>query len=430
MAMRETKKAAAIKARNAAEAQRRTATAGAGQASAGGPTSEGSTAEARRAIWHGYRGQPPALEMEQQILPSMPSTVAVGSVIIVQLRNVGLIRSLNVRVTFSVTGGGTTSQTRTALGPANFFSTIDFQDYSTYHRITTQGWHVTLLEAAKQRSAPWAALTSDTPVGIANNNPGTLAATSIAGMQAQTTITAAATGVCQAVYKIPFARTRFDLRGALWAKVSQASSYVFLTINPNMFVTSSGDPLQAVYQSGGADLGTLSAVSVEVYQDYLDQIPKGADGREMLPYADLEEAYLLNNTSSGLMIANQDNSFSFTDQRKFLGVTALYDNNGATNFGSDILYWSLNSANLTPIFKRSALRQLNIQRELFKDDLPAGCYYFDFQHRPIDTQAYGNVQLVANPSLVSGSSSVMLLGYEMFGRIGQVARATALPSGA
>jgi hypothetical protein len=96
------------------------------------------------------------------------------------------------------------------------------------------------------------------------------------------------------------------------------------------------------------------------------------------------------------------------------------------NFGSDINYWALKSANLLPMFQRSAGRQLNVQRTLFHDDMAPGCYFFDFMHRPVDTLAYGNTNLILQPSTVTDATAKLLLGYESFGRIGAVARATAI----
>ena len=383
---------------------------------------------ARMAIFGGANGQPPALEMEQQILPTV-SNVTTGGVTTFQLRNVGLIRGLNLLIRGTITGGGTSTQTLTALGLANLVSQVDFQDYSTYHRITTTGWHLNLLQSRK-REQPWlSAFTTDNPTGFANNNPATPTLTSISGLYTASTISANGNSKFQMIYRIPFCRDRFDLRGALWAKVTQASAFVFVTLNPNMFVTSTQDPTLAVYQSAGSDLATLSAVTMECYQDYLDQIPRGSDGVEILPWGDLEDAYLLTNTVSPQLVQGQDNSVSFTDQRQFLSAAAIYDNDGALNKWTDISYWMLAAANLTPIFKRSPIWQSSRQRELFKDDLPAGMYFFDFMHRPIDTQAYGNVQLVVNPSIVSGTPAVLYLGYEMFGRIGSVVKAQAIPSG-
>jgi hypothetical protein len=54
-------------------------------------------------------------------------------------------------------------------------------------------------------------------------------------------------------------------------------------------------------------------------------------------------------------------------------------------------------------------------RLILGDDPPSGTYYFDHRHRPIDTQQYGNITFDINPSAVTSSASVVLLGLEALG---------------
>jgi hypothetical protein len=384
----------------------------------------------RHAVWGGHNGQPPALELEQTLFQTSASGAlnTPGTVIQYKLNNVGLIRGLDVLIRGTITAGAASTQNLTALGIANFLSQIDFQDFSSYHRITTPGWHLNLLESAKQRFSAWSAVTTDSPNGIVNQNPSPLNRTQIFGQQAAATIAATVSRDFQAVYRIPFARDRFDLRGAIWAKKTGASAFIFMTLNPNMFVGSAADPTLAVYQSAGADLATLSNVVVEVYQDYLDFFPKDAAGDEIVPWEDLEMAYLISNTQLTPLSQGQDNYAPFADERQFLSVSAIFDNAGTLNKGQDVSYWAVKSANLLPIFQRSSFRQFNVQRKIFHDDLPPGMYYFPFEQRPIDTLAFGNTNLVINPASVVSASAQLLLGYESFGRIGAVARAQAIPA--
>src|SRR6185503_16913408 len=113
--------------------------------------------------------------------------------------------------------------------------------------------------------------------------------------------------------EIPFVKNDMDLRGAIYADVTQATMQVQITLNPNMFVANTADPTLAVYQSTTAAVPTLSAFSFQVYQNYLDQLPRMPNGVPILPNLDLGTAYLLNNTSSGLPIANQDNGAAFVN---------------------------------------------------------------------------------------------------------------------
>ena len=68
-------------------------------------------------------------------------------------------------------------------------------------------------------------------------------------------------------------------------------------------------------------------------------------------------------------------------------------------------------------------------RNVIMDDFPAGMYYLDHRHRPIDTNQYGNMQLTLNPSSVGGSAAVILYAFEGFGIIGLVNQGGSIPGG-
>ena len=65
---------------------------------------------------------PPAVDMWQQLNPILPSSVGPGSVITVQLRNVGLVKRLIFEFSATITAGATTAQTLTPLGLANLIT--------------------------------------------------------------------------------------------------------------------------------------------------------------------------------------------------------------------------------------------------------------------------------------------------------------------
>jgi hypothetical protein len=69
-----------------------------------------------------------------------------------------------------------------------------------------------------------------------------------------------------------------------------------------------------------------------------------------------------------------------------------------------------------------------MSRNILGDDPPKGMYYLDFRDRPIDTNQYGNMQLIINPA-TAGAVSVALLGWEAYGVIGLVNQGGAIPSG-
>src|SRR5258708_22816407 len=71
---------------------------------------------------------PPAVDMWQQLNPILPSSVGPGSVITIQLRNVGLVKRLIIEFSATITAGAATTQTLTALGPAHPICHVTFID--------------------------------------------------------------------------------------------------------------------------------------------------------------------------------------------------------------------------------------------------------------------------------------------------------------
>lgn len=365
---------------------------------------------------------PPAIDVWQPQNPILPSSPGPGSVLTFYLRNVGLVKRLVLRFRVTVTAGATSTQNLTRLGLANFVSNVTFFDLGNNQRINSTGWHLTAVATAKRRRIFGAAYTTDTPLGYGNNNNRV--------MFAPSSIAANGNSEIDFELEIPFVKNDTDLRGAIFADVTQATMQVQITLNPNMFVSSTADPTLAMYQSAGADLASLSGLSVQMYQNYLDQLPRAPNGAPILPQMDLGTAYLLNNTASGLPVANQDNGAAFVNARTYESVTWIYDNNGVLNVnGSDLNYVQLQSANFTNILNLDG-RMLGLMgRNVIGADFPAGMYYLDFRHRPIDTNQFGNMQLVISPSNVGGAGAVFLYGWEAFGIIGLVNQGGSIPMG-
>lgn len=366
--------------------------------------------------------KPPAIDMWQPLNPGLPSSPAPGSVLTFYVRNVGLVKRLIIDFKATITAGASTTSTLTSWGLANFVSNVTFSDLGNNQRINTTGWHLTAVASAKRRKVFGAAYTSDTPLGYGNINNRI--------MYAPATIAATVASEIDFRLEVPFVQNDTDLRGAIYADVTQATMQVQVTLNPNMFVSSTADATLAVYQSGGTDLASLSNLTWQVYQNYLDQLPRMPNGDPILPKHDLGTGYLLTNTASGLPIANQDNALSYTNARTYLSTVLAYDNNGTLNVnGSDINNIKLVSANFTNILYLSGKMTQFMGRQVIMDDFPAGMYYLDHRHRPIDTNQYGNMQVILNPSSVGGSGAVILYGLEAYGIIGLVNQGGSLASG-
>lgn len=367
---------------------------------------------------------PPAVDMWQQLNPNLASAVGPGSVITIQLRNVGLVKRLVLELSATITAGATTTQTLTKLGLANIISNVTFIDLGNNTRINSGGWHLNLVSSVKRRRVFCAAYTSDTPNGYGNINNRV--------MFAPATIAANGTTPVKFILEIPFVKNNHDLRGAIYSDVTNANMQVQITLNPQMFVSSTADASFAVYQSGGTDLATLSGVSVQCNQNYLDQLPQNPNtNAPLLPGLDISTAYLLNQTASPLPVVNQDNGFAFVNARSYESVAIVYDNNGTLNInGSDLNYEQVTSANFTQILRYDGMMAVASERDILGDDFPAGVRYLDFRHRPINTDQYGNMQLIMNPSSVGGSAASFIFGWEAYGIIGQVNQGGSLPMAA
>lgn len=363
-----------------------------------------------------------AIDMMQPIFTTMLAGAIPGQVLNIPLRNVGLIKKLVVKVSFDIVQAAAETHTLTPLGLANIFSNITFTDLSNQQRINTTGWHLHLLACARRQAIFGSAFTTDSPA------PGTIATPYGLGSNFNVIFSPAVVTVlshCNMYYEIPLAYSDYDLRGAIYASVVSATMNLQLTVNPNFEVSNvATDTTNAVYQSSNAVFATLSAFTITVYQNYLDQLPIGKNG-VVLPILDLSTAYMLNNTTVTGLVANQDLPIPYANFRNFMSTICIYDNAGALNVGADIAYWALQSANYTNIWKLDPRTVALLTREIMNDDMPAGTYYFDHRRRPISTVQYGNMSLVLNPSAVTAGAAVFV-GYEALGIINMVTQAGSL----
>jgi P3 major capsid protein len=350
-------------------------------------------------------------------------TTGVNTVVNIPLRNVGLVKRLLVEIAGTITAGAAETLTATRFNIANFLSNVILTDLSNQTRINTAGWHLHFLASVKRHMAFGSAQMTDSPVNFGSNYPVISAPATFNPTQALT---------FRMFYEVPVSYGDMDLRGAIYANVVNATFNLQLTVNPNMFTGSAGDPALGVYKSNLAvPLATLGNITVTVLQNFLDQLPI-INGIVVLPQLDLGTAYLLNSTQASGLVANQDNPFPYANFRDFMSTIAWYDNFGYATapVGSDINYWALQSANYTNILKYDPYVASLLTRHIINDDLPAGpgltTYYFDHRHRPISTIQFGNMQLVANLANVQGSTSALYLGYEALAYINQVTQAGSL----
>ena len=338
------------------------------------------------------------LPMMQQIASGTITNYVAGQAMDINIpfRNVGLIRRIYVEINATVSVGAAETQTLTPLGPANVFSNVTISDYSNFQRVNTTGWHLDLLATVKGRAPFAAAYTTSNPVATGANFPVKSAISSYTAAQN-----------LRMMYEIPLAVSDEDLTGAMLSQVVNSNAYMKFTINPNFFVSSTGNPVQAVYKSSTAQLGTLTSFTYTVYQDFIDQLPRNQDGSFLVPAIDTTSVYGLFNTTVTALAANQDNPYNYQNFRSFLSTLCIYDNAGVMNAGTDVNRFKLQAANQTNIFDLSVAMIKMKERKLIGDDMPVACYWHDFRTRPISTNQTGNMQLLFNPSAVSAGAQLL-----------------------
>lgn len=339
----------------------------------------------------------------------------------IALRNIGMCKRLLLEVTGTVAASGAETQNLTKWGLANIFSQVIVTDLANYNRIQTNGWHLYTLASVRRQMAYGAAFLNDAPVNFGSNVQVNDAVPTInAGTGAKT---------FRMFFELPLAYSDTDLRGAIYSAVVNATWQVSYTVNPNFFVAAGADPTNAVYQSSTAALGTLSAVTVKLHQIYLDQLPFTPQGQPILPYFDLATGYLIQTSAiSNPPALGLDFPIQYPNFRNILSAVLQVDNGGQQNPGTDINYIGIQAANLSYLLQVDANTISLKTRNTIGDDLPSGSYLLETRMAPINTTAYGNMQIVLNMSAVN-LPFTLGIGWEMMAAINSVAGASSLPAG-
>lgn len=340
-------------------------------------------------------------------------------------QNVGLMRGLLIRMTATVTNpaDGSSLLSLTPFGPANLVQSFIFTDLQNYQRINTTGWHIAMLNSLRAGRPFFSSTPSDSPMGFGSN-------WSI--IKAPATIAAGASGTVNMYYYIPFAYAENDLTGSIYMNVVNATAnlQVQLATPAQAVVANTADPTLAMYQGAGAVAGvTLTNVTVNVYQDYLDQLPMTAKG-PLLPSVDLNTMYELKNTSFSALVQGQDFYMAYSNFRHFLSTMAVFDNQTGGAYptpGTDVNYWSQRAANATDLRKADPYTWESFARRKVQTDFPIPLYVFDTRSKPVYTTQSGNMNLVLNASLVNPGASV-LVAWEMLANISNLLNAGSLAS--
>jgi hypothetical protein len=340
------------------------------------------------------------------------------------VRMAGLLTRFIVEVTatFAEIANGATTVV-TDIGAPNLLSNIQFTDLQNNQRHNSSGVHFNLVSTMK-RHYPW---------GTAFTAGQSFAANQIGAnvpLAYATPPTNIATGSARCVYEIPVAISRKDLRGSIFLGVYGAQLSLQLQINPNPAPEAGDSTFAVFYDPNGAGESSISSVTVNVYQEYYDQLPTN-NGAFVLPPLDISTVYQLTYTNFTNFTTGQDYYIPYANYRKYLSQNFIYNNSGTdgglTDNGSDISYIAQVAANFTNIWKVAPLELKRTMREEMMTDLFNGLYINKTYEKPIDTQNYGNMQLDINPITAGGSSYAYVMS-EFIAYQNQISQAPSLPA--
>lgn len=363
-----------------------------------------------------------AVDLTQQIFQTNITNYQPGQAlpINVKVNNVGLVKRFWVKITGTIADAvAGTGQSLTPFGPANTLSQVILTDTSNQVRVQTSGWHLHNVATARRKNVFGAAYVTSDVTGV-GQNLGLMKAVNIAPAGNDG-------GVFNWYYEVPCSYSDTDLTGALWMNVVNATANLQLTLNPNFFAAAgAADVVGSVYQANpGGALGSITNLTVTVYQNALDQIPVNANGAFILPTLDLQYALLLLNTSTSGFTPSLDQAIPYANFRQFLSTFVLFNNGGVLNPGTDINYIALQSANFTYFFKVDPFTLSLLSRNMIGDDFTKGLYYIDTRGQPINTLQFGNRQLVINPSVVNANANFQV-GYEAIAPLGVMSSAGSI----
>lgn len=373
-----------------------------------------------------------AVEMTQQVASTTIATVSVGNNVVNFIpRNVGLVKRFLLEISGTAVSN-TAAASATTYGLAKLISNIQFTDLNNNVRINTDGVHLTVLKQVKAREITLSAIPISTVATDSMLAGQFIASGSSPNFPVIVYPPAPATGAgtaFRAVFEIPLAYSDEDLRGAVYFNVVNATSQLQVTLNPSAFSANAAtDTTGSVWASGANPPGTLTAVTLTLYQVYLDQLPVGPKG-VVLPGLDLSTVYELKQTSLTGQVVSLDFPYPYANFRDFLSTLVTWNSTGLTaglKNGSDVNYWSLQSANFTNIWKIDPLLAAQRTREIIGADFPLGTYYFSHRKKPLSTVQYGNLQLNLNAASVSAGVAYEVVYVEDFALVNALTQAGSL----
>lgn len=330
--------------------------------------------------------------LQQVVTRTFAAPVAGLNTMTINPLPIGFLRRFIVVVSGTVNNTGAGVLTLSKNGADNLLSNITFTDFTGNPRHNASGRAFSYVEAAKYGRIPGAATTSDSVSGF-----GSIIASNVA----PATIANAGNGVVTRVFEIPImVDTGKFMAGGMWLGVNNQSCALNLTLNPAPCVLATADQLGAIYTGAAGSTGTLTNVTVTVFQDYWNNVPEDKNGNPILPVNDITTAYMITETNSGLAFAaGLPAQWNFPTFSKLLGTYFAYDN-GAVNLnpGTDLTQIALVVSNYSIIKQYTPQLLSRLTRDTVGADLPSGQYAITSRMHNLDVSQYPSLQLQITPS--------------------------------
>ena len=328
---------------------------------------------------------------------------------------VGFLRRFVVVVSGTLTNThATAGAVPSPFGADNLLTNISFNDFTGNPRHNASGRFFSAVEAAKNRRIPGAALVSD---GASVSGYGSNVASNVI----PASLAAGASGTVRRVFEIPIMQTMGKtMTGGMWLGVNNQSTLLQLTLSPTAFVAA-GDPLRAIMTGAS---GTLTNVTIEVYQDYWNDVPYDKTRMPILPLQDIANAYMISENNSGISFATgQMGSWNYPTFSSVLSTVATFWNGSSFAPGTDIDEISLRVSNYSIIKQASPYRLSRDVRNLIGADLPLGMSGIFTRMHPLNVNQYPSLQLTLTPNTVA-DGAYALIGTEFVRQVQLLASAS------
>ena len=297
------------------------------------------------------------------------------------LENVGIITSLDVIVSMTVTNNSTTAAlVPSIMFPYNLIDKITLVDYNQTTRIQVSGVQLIQRNAIHRLRIPYAAVSHSQ--GETSGGSYAYPTSTTAGA-----IAASSSGTVEFLVRVPVSIGEQNTIGAMLMQAITGQVYCNVSIAPNSTTGGYDQPFTGNY--------SITNAQVQMVQNYLQ--PQGA--QPALPSADLSTIYELNGaqqTSSDLAVG-QKKFVNFPDARIVHGLYVTFYN-GALNYGSDLQSLEVVASGNTNLITDPPLLWFMRLREHLGADLMPGFYWYNTSRVPVLTNYLGQVQMVFKPS--------------------------------